>query len=162
MLHSLAKKLACPIITTLNGKGIVTHPPTVHAAYLIASGALLLHLPLLDPDLPYPGLEPHFPCAGRMQRAIADLSALRSTDPDVRAWLRHNSWPPEFHPLADPGVGMVAGLTTMRGMAGSSRPSAMSAVRMAGPSRGTFSAPETRGRKTSFSHGPRAIHFRNQ
>jgi Ni,Fe-hydrogenase III large subunit/Ni,Fe-hydrogenase III component G len=79
-------------------------PPAVYAAYLIDSGALLLHLPLLDSDAPYPGLEPHFPCAGRMQRAIADLSALRSSDPDARAWLRHNSWPPDFHPLADPAA----------------------------------------------------------
>src|SRR5215469_3209762 len=78
--------------------------PTVHAAYLIDSGALLLNLPLLAPDMLYPGLEPHFPCAGRMQRAIADLSAVRSTAPDARAWLRHNSWPPDFHPLADPAA----------------------------------------------------------
>ncbi len=35
-------------------------------------------------------------------------------------------------------------------------------ARIAGPSRGTFSAPYTRGRKTTRSHGPRAIHFRNQ
>ena len=35
-------------------------------------------------------------------------------------------------------------------------------ARIAGPSTGTFSAPVTRGRKTSFSHGPSAIHFRNQ
>ena len=35
-------------------------------------------------------------------------------------------------------------------------------ARIAGPSAGTFSAPWTCGRKTSRSHGPRAIHFRNQ
>ena len=31
--------------------GSAAAPPTVHAAYLIASGALLLHLPLLDPEI---------------------------------------------------------------------------------------------------------------
>ena len=35
-------------------------------------------------------------------------------------------------------------------------------ARIAGPSSGTFSAPETRGRKTTRRSGPRAIHFRNQ
>ena len=79
-------------------------PPTLHAAYLIDAGALLLNLPLLNPDALYPGLESHFPCAARMQRAIADLSGLRSTDPDARSWLRHNAWPPDFHPLADPAA----------------------------------------------------------
>src|SRR5689334_1868376 len=79
-------------------------PPEVHAAFLIDSGALLLHLPMADADAPYPGLEPHFPCASRMQRAMADLSGVRSTDPDARAWLRHNAWPPDFHPLIHPAA----------------------------------------------------------
>ena len=35
-------------------------------------------------------------------------------------------------------------------------------ARMAGPDAGTFSAPSTCGRKTTFNHGPRAIHLRNQ
>ena len=35
-------------------------------------------------------------------------------------------------------------------------------ARIAGPVAGTFSAPSTWGRKTSLSHGPSAIHFRNQ
>jgi Ni,Fe-hydrogenase III large subunit len=77
-------------------------PPEVHAAFLIDSGALLLNLPVTGTDPPYPGLETHFPCASRMQRAMADLSGVRSSDPDARAWLRHNAWPPDFHPLADP------------------------------------------------------------
>jgi Ni,Fe-hydrogenase III large subunit len=79
-------------------------PPSVHAAFLVDSGALLLSLPLPDPAASYPGLEPHFPCASRMQRAMADLSGVCATDPDARAWLRHNAWPPDFHPLLDPAV----------------------------------------------------------
>jgi Ni,Fe-hydrogenase III large subunit len=57
---------------------------------------------MTDADVRYPGLELHFPCASRMQRAMADLSGVRSSDPDARAWLRHNAWPPDFHPLAHP------------------------------------------------------------
>jgi len=75
---------------------------TVRAAFLTDSGALLLSLALDDSAHPYPGLEPHFPCASRMQRAIADLSGVRCTDSDARAWLRHNAWPPDFHPLIHP------------------------------------------------------------
>src|SRR5215471_13852036 len=77
-------------------------PPKVYAAFLLGSGALLLDLPMTDVDARYPGLEPHFPGASRMQRAMADLSGVRSSDPDARAWLRHNAWPPDFHPLRDP------------------------------------------------------------
>src|SRR6516225_3139407 len=75
--------------------------PSVRAAFLTDSNGLLLNLRLPAADVPYPGLEPHFPCASRMQRAIADLSGVRSSDPDTRAWLRHNAWPPDFHPLRD-------------------------------------------------------------
>jgi Ni,Fe-hydrogenase III large subunit len=81
--------------------------PTVHAAFLDDLGALLLNLPVSDANAPYPGLEEHFPCASRMQRAMADLSGLRSSDPDARAWLRHNAWPPDFHPLVDPEARMT-------------------------------------------------------
>src|SRR6516162_506747 len=77
-------------------------PPEVHAVFLTNSGALLLNLPMADADARYPGLEPHFPSASRMQRAMADLSGVRSSDPDARAWLRHNAWPPDFHPLSGP------------------------------------------------------------
>ncbi|HVN46607.1 MAG TPA: hypothetical protein VMT66_15365 [Steroidobacteraceae bacterium] len=80
--------------------------PAVCALLLIDSGALLLNLALDAGDVSYPGLEAHFPCASRMQRTIADLSGLRSSDPDARPWLRHNAWPPEFHPL-DPSASLA-------------------------------------------------------
>jgi Ni,Fe-hydrogenase III large subunit len=76
----------------------------VHSAFLIDCGALLLNLWLADAESSYPSLEQHFPCASRMQRAMADLSGVRSSDPDSRAWLRHNAWPPDFHPLIDPAA----------------------------------------------------------
>jgi Ni,Fe-hydrogenase III large subunit len=76
--------------------------PTVRAVFLSESGALLLSLRLADADAPYPGLQEHFPCAARMQRAMADLSGVRSSDPDTRLWVRHNAWPLSFRPLIDP------------------------------------------------------------
>jgi Ni,Fe-hydrogenase III large subunit len=76
--------------------------PAVRAAFLTDAGALLLSLPLADPDVPYPGLEQRFPSAARMQRAMADLSGVRSSDTDTRPWLRHQAWPPGFRPLIDP------------------------------------------------------------
>jgi Ni,Fe-hydrogenase III large subunit len=39
-----------------------------------------------------------------MQRAIADLSGLHSTDADQRPWLRHAAWPAAFHPLSDAAI----------------------------------------------------------
>jgi Ni,Fe-hydrogenase III large subunit/Ni,Fe-hydrogenase III component G len=80
------------------GEGVM---PTVRAVMLVHSGALLLSLRLADADTPYPGLEDYFPCAARMQRAMADLSGLRSSDSDTRPWLRHNAWPASFRPLID-------------------------------------------------------------
>ena len=78
--------------------------PTVRALFLTESGALLVSLRLADADAPYPGLEEHFPCATRMQRAMADLSGVRSSDPDARPWLRHDAWPTSFRPLIDPSA----------------------------------------------------------
>jgi Ni,Fe-hydrogenase III large subunit/Ni,Fe-hydrogenase III component G len=72
------------------------------AAFLTERQGLLLTLPIADPEAPYPGLEDLFPAAARMQRAIADLSGLRSTDPDTRPWLRHAAWPASYKPLLDP------------------------------------------------------------
>jgi Ni,Fe-hydrogenase III large subunit/Ni,Fe-hydrogenase III component G len=71
----------------------------VHAAFAADPGLLVLHLPLADSDAFYPGIELLFPAANRMQRALADLSGPRATDPDTRPWLRHAAWPAEFHPL---------------------------------------------------------------
>ncbi len=69
----------------------------VRAAYIANPGVLVLSLPLTDVD--YPGIEPWFAAANRMQRAVADLSGLRTTDSDTRPWLRHAAWPEGFHPL---------------------------------------------------------------
>jgi Ni,Fe-hydrogenase III large subunit/Ni,Fe-hydrogenase III component G len=47
-----------------------------------------------------PGIEDVFPAASRMQRAMHDLTGIRSTDPDTRPWLRHAAWGPDEFPLA--------------------------------------------------------------
>ena len=74
---------------------------TIRAAFLTEQGALVLALPIADPAAPYPGLEDLFPAAARMQRAMADLSGIHSTDPDTRPWLRHAAWPRSYRPLID-------------------------------------------------------------
>jgi Ni,Fe-hydrogenase III large subunit len=76
--------------------------PAIHAALLADLGGLFLTLPIADPEVAYPGIEDLFPPAARMQRAMADLSGLRSTDPDTRPWLRHAAWPQSYRPLIDP------------------------------------------------------------
>lgn len=75
--------------------------PLVRAAYLAASGALLLSMPLPRADARYPSLRGVFPAAVRMQRAIADLTGLRCDDADARPWLRHAAWPADYFPLLD-------------------------------------------------------------
>jgi Ni,Fe-hydrogenase III large subunit/Ni,Fe-hydrogenase III component G len=72
---------------------------TVRAAFIASPGVLVLRLLLTTSDPNYPGIEKWFPSANRMQRAVADLSGLRSTDADTRPWLRHTAWPESFHPL---------------------------------------------------------------
>jgi Ni,Fe-hydrogenase III large subunit len=73
--------------------------------------------PQADPDRPwsagaaapgqrlgYPDLAASFPCAVRMQRAVADLSGLvpmvaAEATTDERPWLRHAAWPSDYYPL---------------------------------------------------------------
>ncbi|HXR91202.1 MAG TPA: hypothetical protein VN750_13095 [Steroidobacteraceae bacterium] len=81
---------------------------TVRAAFLTLHGGLVLSLPLAETQAPYPGLEDLFPAASRMQRAVADLCGLRSTDPDSRPWLRHAAWQADYWPLLDPASGPIA------------------------------------------------------
>ena len=76
--------------------------PTIRAGLLAEGRGLLLSAPTAYPETPYPGIGDLFPAAVRMQRAIADLTGLRSTDPDARPWLRHATWPQGYRPLIDP------------------------------------------------------------
>ncbi len=78
-----------------------TEDDAVRAAFIADLGVLVLSLPVTASDAHYPGIEQWFPSASRMQRAVTDLSGLRSTDADARPWLRHAAWPDTFHPLID-------------------------------------------------------------
>jgi Ni,Fe-hydrogenase III large subunit/Ni,Fe-hydrogenase III component G len=71
----------------------------VRAAFIARPGVLVLSLALTAAEADYPGIEQWFPSASRMQRAVADLSGLLTTDADTRPWLRHAAWPEDFHPL---------------------------------------------------------------
>ena len=81
--------------------------PLLYAAFLTEQGALLIALPMANTEELYPGIEDLFPAAARMQRAIYDLSGLRSTAPDTRPWLSHTAWPVGYRPLGHqaPGYG---------------------------------------------------------
>ena len=74
---------------------------TIRATFLAENAGLVLSLPLAGQDPTYPGIEALFPAAARMQRAIADLSGIRATDPDSRPWLSHGVWPAKYLPLSD-------------------------------------------------------------
>ena len=77
------------------------------AALADAEGLLWLELPLDDADHGFPDLSPVFACAGRLQRAMADLSGLHALGSvDTRPWLDHGLWTPGPAPLqpgAQPG-----------------------------------------------------------
>ncbi len=83
------------------------------AAYALPEGLVWLELRLDAGEPGFPDLAGIFPCAGRMQRAMADLSGLQAQGAhDVRAWLDHGLWPPGHSPLqsgAQPEAELAAG-----------------------------------------------------
>ncbi len=77
------------------------HDRCVRAVFLASPALLVVKVPLVDPDTRCPGIEDVFPAAGRLQRAVHDLSGLPMAGVDARPWLRHAAWPPGAFPLAD-------------------------------------------------------------
>jgi Ni,Fe-hydrogenase III large subunit/Ni,Fe-hydrogenase III component G len=72
----------------------------VHVAYATTGGLAWLTLPLTDSVRAYPAVDDVFAGASRMQRAVADLVGPLPEEPrDGRPWLRHEAWPPDYHPL---------------------------------------------------------------
>jgi Ni,Fe-hydrogenase III large subunit/Ni,Fe-hydrogenase III component G len=72
----------------------------VSAAYAVDEGLLWVELALGDGEGGYPSLAGLFPFALRMQRATADLLAIRTqASEDHRPWLNHGAWPEGYHPL---------------------------------------------------------------
>ena len=69
-------------------------------AYAVLEGLVWLELRLDDATQSFPDLAPAFPCAGRMQRAMADLSGLHAEGRhDDRPWLDHGLWSSGSSPL---------------------------------------------------------------
>ena len=72
----------------------------VAAAYAANGGLFWLELALDAVRPHYPDLAGFFPCAGRMQRAAADLLGLVADGAeDRRPWLNHGAWGPDHLPL---------------------------------------------------------------
>jgi Ni,Fe-hydrogenase III large subunit len=77
----------------------------VCAAYATPEGLACAELPLAG-GATYPDLAPVFHFAGRMQRAVGDLSGLTAEEAsDRRAWLNHGAWPYGYHPLLSVATG---------------------------------------------------------
>src|SRR3990167_5606532 len=75
-------------------------PPVANAAYALAEGLLWLALPLGPAHPMFPDLSSDFPFAGRLQRAMADLSGVHAHgSTDRRPWLDHGLWGPGSAPL---------------------------------------------------------------
>jgi len=89
--------------------GSAAATPLIRAVFVGQGVGLVLTLPMIDAQDSYPGIQELFPAASRMQRAIADLSGVSSTDPDTRPWLRHAAWPANYRPLIDPPVQPTSG-----------------------------------------------------
>ncbi|MEO6973724.1 MAG: NADH-quinone oxidoreductase subunit C [Rhodoferax sp.] len=70
------------------------------AAYAVLEGLVWVDLRLDDATQSFPDLAAVFPCAARMQRAMADLSGLHAEGSrDNRPWLDHGLWSPGPAPL---------------------------------------------------------------
>ncbi len=81
-------------------------------AYALPQGLAWLELTLAESEDSFPDLGGVFACAGRMQRAMADLSGLRADgQADTRPWLDHGLWAPGAPPLQHdaPPAGAPAG-----------------------------------------------------
>ncbi len=77
----------------------------ISAAYVVRDGLLWLDLPLAGRAATYPDLVRFFPCAGRMQRAAADLVGVTAQGAsDRRPWLNHGAWPDDYLPLRRDGA----------------------------------------------------------
>ena len=72
----------------------------VSAAYAVPEGLVWLDLAVGAKHPVYPALADVFPCAGRMQRATADLLGIAAQgSEDHRPWLNHGAWPEGYFPL---------------------------------------------------------------
>jgi len=88
----------------LDGGGAGAGEVAAFAAYAVSQGLVCVELPLDQATLSFPDLAAVFPCAGRMQRAMADLSGLHAEGAvDGRPWLDHGLWSDPPAPPLQPG-----------------------------------------------------------
>lgn len=72
----------------------------IFAVYLQSAGIVVVEHELNGQFRPtYPSLVEFFSCALRMERSVADLLGIRSTQEDDRGWLRHDGWAEDVFPL---------------------------------------------------------------
>lgn len=75
-----------------------------NAAYAVPQGLLQVELPVTAGARRFPDISDIFACAGRMQRAMRDLSGLHADGQgDLRPWLDHGLWATGSTPL-QPGA----------------------------------------------------------
>ncbi|MBY0578466.1 MAG: NADH-quinone oxidoreductase subunit C [Burkholderiales bacterium] len=63
----------------------------VFAAFVFSQGMLIAKCRAIDGK--FRNLVDIFPCAGRMQRAVADMLGIVAEEGDGRPWLSHGAWP---------------------------------------------------------------------
>ena len=88
-------------LVTLWAESRASGESCLRAVYAAGPRVLVASLALPPEERGYHGLHEVFPAAGRMQRAVADLSGLAARGGERRAWLRHAAWPAGFLPLVD-------------------------------------------------------------
>ncbi|MDR2507243.1 MAG: NADH-quinone oxidoreductase subunit C [Candidatus Accumulibacter sp.] len=71
----------------------------VHAAFDLPEGLVCITLFCPDDAPFFPDFSGLFPAAGRMQRALRDMTGAKPQGGDVRPWLRHANWPDNYFPL---------------------------------------------------------------
>ena len=87
---------------------------SVCAAFAAAGGLVWAELPLSSNQESYPDLSSTFACAGRLQRAMADLGGWHAEGArDRRPWLDHGMWVSALPPLARGAMPCGAGAGTL-------------------------------------------------
>jgi len=81
------------------------------AAYAVREGMAWLELALDGASPGCPDIAEFFPCAGRMQRAMTDLTGIAiEAAEDQRPWLDHGVWPVGYRPLRHDAPDLLAAI----------------------------------------------------
>lgn len=89
--------------------GLWGDPPHVHMAAFEETSGDIAVLSFVCQNSAYPSVAARHPPAGRLERAIRDLSGLDATGaPDTRPWLAHGTEPYAFLPSEGEGLHQIA------------------------------------------------------